>query len=82
MAENFRQASENATRLLANFDSTNAKFAKLVDQGRNPNGTVGKFLSDSMLYTDTRRTMAQLDSLLADFKANPQKYIKVCVFRC
>jgi phospholipid/cholesterol/gamma-HCH transport system substrate-binding protein len=80
--ENFRESSSNATRLIANIDSSNAKLGKLIDQARNPNGTLGKLLGDSLLYSDTHRTMAQLDSVLADFKANPQKYIKVCVFRC
>ncbi|MGH7619449.1 MAG: MlaD family protein [Gemmatimonadaceae bacterium] len=80
--ENVKVTTDNASRLVANFDSTNTRLKKFLDQASNPHGTLGKFLGDSLLYTDTQRTMAQFDSVLADFKANPQKYIKVCVFRC
>ena len=49
-------------------------------QVQNPNGTIGKFLSDSMLYSDLRHTVQQNDSLLADFKKNPKKYINLRIF--
>ncbi len=78
--ENLRVASENAARLVANLDSTNAKIGRLVDQVQHGNGTVGKLLTDSLLYSDTRLLIAHMDSLVADFKANPKKYINLRVF--
>jgi len=77
---NFRQTSENAARLVANLDSTNAKVQGLILQMQNGNGTIGKLLSDSLLYRDIRHSVASLDSLLADFKANPKKYINLRIF--
>jgi phospholipid/cholesterol/gamma-HCH transport system substrate-binding protein len=77
---NMRQTSENAARLVANLDSTNSKVQTLLLQAQNGNGTIGKLLSDSLLYRDIRHSVASLDSLLADFKANPKKYINLRIF--
>jgi len=78
--KNLRQTSENAARLSANLDSTNTQFRKLLAQAQNGNGTIGKLLTDTSLYNDTHRLLRQLDSLVADFKANPKKYINVRIF--
>jgi phospholipid/cholesterol/gamma-HCH transport system substrate-binding protein len=77
---NLRQTSENSARLVANIDSTNAQLAALLTQARTGNGTVGKLLSDSLLYTDVRKSVQQLDSLIADIKKNPKKYINLRIF--
>lgn len=77
---NLRQTSENAARLSANIDSTNTQLRALLGQAQRGNGTIGKLLSDSLLYSDTRRLMGTLDSLVADFKANPKKYISLSIF--
>jgi phospholipid/cholesterol/gamma-HCH transport system substrate-binding protein len=78
--DSLRQVAANGNRLLAHLDSTNSKFQTLLAQVQNPNGTIGKFLTDSMLYTDLRHTVQQTDSLLADFKKNPKKYINLRIF--
>lgn len=77
---NLRQTSENSARLVANIDSTNAQLAALLTQARTGNGTVGKLLSDSLLYMDVRKSVQQLDSLIADIKKNPKKYINLRIF--
>ena len=78
--ENVRATTENASRLAANLDSTNAQIRTLLAQVEHGNGTIGKLMSDSLLYTDTRRLLMRVDSLVADFKANPKKYINVKIF--
>jgi phospholipid/cholesterol/gamma-HCH transport system substrate-binding protein len=77
---NLRQTSENAARFSANLDSTNAALRKALAQMQNGNGTVGKLLTDSLLYTDIRHLVQQTDSLMADFKKNPRKYINLRIF--
>ena len=37
-------------------------------------------MNDPGLYNDLRRLSSRLDTLTADFKANPRKYIKFSVF--
>jgi phospholipid/cholesterol/gamma-HCH transport system substrate-binding protein len=77
---NLRQTSENAARFSANLDSTNTALRKALAQMQNGNGTIGKLLTDSLLYSDIRRLVQQTDSLMADFKKNPRKYINLRIF--
>lgn len=77
---NLRQTSANAARLSASLDSTNTQIRSLLAQAQNGNGTIGKLMSDSLLYRDIRHSVASLDSLLNDFKANPKKYINLRIF--
>jgi len=75
-----REITENTVRLSANLDSTNAQLRSLLAQAQHGNGTVGKMLSDTMVYADVHRVLAQMDSLLADIKKNPKKYINLRLF--
>lgn len=77
---NLRQTSENAARFSANLDSTNTALRKALAQMQSGNGTIGKLMTDSLLYTDVRRLVQQTDSLMADFKKNPRKYINLRIF--
>ena len=77
---NVRQTSENAARLSANIDSTNKQIQTLLLKAQNGNGTIGKLLGDSLLYTDMRHLVQHMDSLIADVKANPRKYINLKIF--
>ena len=78
--DNTRRISENTARLTANIDSTNTQLRDLLRQAQRGNGTIGKLLSDSLLYNDVRKTLAQMDSLLADIRKNPKKYINLRIF--
>jgi phospholipid/cholesterol/gamma-HCH transport system substrate-binding protein len=77
---NVRQITENKTRLAANLDSTNAQIQRLLGLAEKGNGTVGKLLTDTLLYNDLHRLVRQSDSLLADIRANPKKYFTVRIF--
>jgi phospholipid/cholesterol/gamma-HCH transport system substrate-binding protein len=77
---NVRETTENAKRLSAALDSTNMQLRSLLAQAQNGNGTIGKFMKDSLLYSDMRHLMIRADSLLADIKANPRKYINLKTF--
>jgi phospholipid/cholesterol/gamma-HCH transport system substrate-binding protein len=77
---NLRETSSNLSRLSANLDSTNNQLRGVLDKAQNGNGTLGKLMSDSLMYTDTRHLLQQLDSLVADFKKNPRKYINLRIF--
>jgi phospholipid/cholesterol/gamma-HCH transport system substrate-binding protein len=80
---NIKTMSANMNRLIAQVDSTNAQAQALLVKANSGNGTVGKLLTDSLLYTNIKNLTARTDSLLNDFMANPKKYIDVtvCVIR-
>jgi phospholipid/cholesterol/gamma-HCH transport system substrate-binding protein len=71
-----RSTSELATELKATSQRLNAVLAK-VDSG---GGSAGRLMNDDGLYRDTRALLQRLDSLTADFKKNPRKYIKLSIF--
>lgn len=43
-------------------------------------GTLGKLMSDDSLYNSINLALADLDSLLIDFRYNPKRYVNVSVF--
>ena len=78
--KNFRTSSESLTRLAANLDSTSRKASALMSGIERGDGTVGKLMKDTLLYRDLRGLVGRADSLLADVKANPGKYINLKIF--
>jgi phospholipid/cholesterol/gamma-HCH transport system substrate-binding protein len=78
--ENARATSANLNRLTANLDSTNRRFATLLDRIDRGEGTLGLFMRDSSMYVEARNLLKTADSLMADFKKNPRKYINLRIF--
>lgn len=77
---NLRETSGNLAKLSAGIDSTNRRLTGIVDSVEHGRGTLGKLLADTSLYGDSRHLIQQMDSLVADFKKNPRKYIKFSIF--
>ncbi len=78
--KNFRTSSASLTRIAANLDSTSKRANALLGGIERGEGTVGKFMKDTLLYRDLRGLVSQADSVLADLKANPRKYINLSIF--
>ena len=80
LSRNAGRATANAAAITDSLrhtmQSLNATLARL-ERGE---GTAGKLLTDSLLYNDFRRLVSRLDSVTADFKRDPRKYIKFSVF--
>lgn len=75
------QAKEaDIKQLLANTNATIQSANQLLQQMQNPDGTIGKVLNTSELHDQLNRTIADVDSLINDIKANPKKYIHIKVF--
>lgn len=77
---NFRTSSESLTRIAANLDSTSKRANNLLAGVERGEGTAGKLMKDTLLYRDLRALVTQADSVLADLKANPKKYINLRIF--
>jgi phospholipid/cholesterol/gamma-HCH transport system substrate-binding protein len=78
--KNFRTSSVSLTRIASNLDSTSKRADNLLAGIQRGEGTVGKFMKDTLLYRDLRGLVTQADSVLADLKANPKKYINLRIF--
>jgi len=76
LSEAGHSTSELARDLQQTSRQLDAVLAK-VDKGE---GSAARLLNDDGLYRDTRALLQRLDSLTADFKRNPKKYIKLSIF--
>ena len=65
---------------MAQVNATIANLNALSRQLNNPNSSLGMLITDKQLYTNATNAVATLDSLLADIKKNPKRYINVKVF--
>ncbi len=77
---NVRTTSENVARLSAQLDTTAMGLNAFANKLENGNGSLQKFMTDTTMYSNSVHLLAQLDSLIADFKKNPKKYINLKIF--
>ena len=76
----FRSAAASVNALTADLKETSSKLSATLDKVSNGPGSMGKLMNDPSLYGDVRSLVTRLDSLTADFKKNPRKYIKLSIF--
>ncbi|MFH1943134.1 MAG: MlaD family protein [bacterium] len=66
--------------VVTRLDSTVRLMKNIALRMDSEDGTFGKLLRDRWLYDQLLETTANLDSLIADIKNNPKKYIRFSVF--
>ncbi len=76
----FRQTAASADSLMLRLSSNTTQLQAILARLERGEGTAGRFLTDSMLYRDTRNLLTRVDSLVADFQRNPRKYINLQIF--
>lgn len=62
------------------LDQTGASLQTVIGRIERGEGTLGKLTTDEQLYANLNATVANLNSLVDDIKANPRKYINLEVF--
>ena len=77
---NFRTASSNMAAMSADLKQTSSKLDAILAKVDSGNGSAGKLLNDPGAYNDMRGLLQRMDSLLADIKKNPKRYINVKIF--
>ncbi len=70
----------NVEQLTRELQTTNAQVRSLVDKASSGPGTVGKLMNDPSVYARVDTLLLRVDSLVADLKKNPKKYINLRVF--
>lgn len=68
---------DQTTRTL---DATSTSLQTVIGRIERGEGTLGRLTTDEELYTNLNATIANLNSLVDDIKANPRKYINLQVF--
>lgn len=65
--------SGNIERMAVTLEHLSGKVDSLVE----PGSTAGRLVGSSELYDELRQTNSELKALVADIKANPERYVKV-----
>ena len=77
---NLRATSANMAELTGNLRQTSTQLNAVLAKLEGTDGTAGKLLNDPQLYNDLRSLVTRVDSLTADFKKNPRRYINLEIF--
>jgi len=77
---NFQTSSASLTQIASNLATTSRRADSIMAGIQNGEGNAGKLLRDTLLYGDLRGLVTQADSVLADLKKNPKKYINLSIF--
>ena len=77
---NLRTASANMAEMSAQLKATSGKLDVIIAKVDSGNGSAAKLLNDPGAYNDVRLLLQRMDSLIADIKKNPKRYINVKIF--
>jgi phospholipid/cholesterol/gamma-HCH transport system substrate-binding protein len=75
-----RLTAANADTLMQRLSSNTTQIQALLARLERGEGSAGRLLADTTLYTNLRNLVASADSLMIDFKKNPRKYINLSIF--
>jgi len=77
---NLRTSSANLAEISGQLKETSGKLDLLLAKVDSGPGSVAKLINDPGAYNDLRAVLQRMDSLLADIKKNPKRYINVKIF--
>jgi phospholipid/cholesterol/gamma-HCH transport system substrate-binding protein len=78
--QNIRISSGHLNELTTNLANTTSHLDAIVAKVDTGGGTAGKLVNDPALYKNLTSLLARFDSLTADLKAHPGKYVAVHIF--
>jgi len=77
---NFRTTSANLAELSGQVKQTSLKLDAILAKVDSGPGSAAMLINDPGAYNDVRGLLQRMDSLLADIKKNPKRYINVRIF--
>ena len=78
--QNLKATSANMANLTDNLKQTTVQLNSVLAKVDSGGGTAGKIINDPAIYNNVHTLLAPLDSLTADLKNNPKRYINVHIF--
>ena len=78
--KNLRAATANMAEMSTQLKETSGKLDMIIAKVDSGNGSAAKLLNDPGAYNDVRQLLQRMDSLVADIKKNPKRYINVKIF--
>jgi phospholipid/cholesterol/gamma-HCH transport system substrate-binding protein len=78
--QNLKATSAHMSALTSNLQQTTVQLQSVLAKVDSGGGTAGKLINDPALYNNLNGLLARFDSLSADLKNNPKRYINVHIF--
>jgi phospholipid/cholesterol/gamma-HCH transport system substrate-binding protein len=78
--KNLRTTSANVTALTNNLANTTAHLDDVLAKVDTGGGSAGKLINDPALFNSANMLLTRLDSLTADLKLHPKKYVRLSIF--
>lgn len=73
-------AMDNLNATLDSLRVLSGRLGSTADSLKTGKGTAGRLINEDELYIDMMEAVAGLDSLIADIRQNPKKYLKLSIF--
>jgi phospholipid/cholesterol/gamma-HCH transport system substrate-binding protein len=74
------RSSAGLEQTMARADSAFSSVNRITSRIESGQGSLGRLIVDTTLAVRAEGAMAQLDSLLADVKRNPRRYVRLSIF--
>ncbi len=78
--KNLKATTANMSALSSNLERATDHLDGILVKVDSGGGSIGKLLNDSTFALDLHRVLSQFDSLAADLRKHPNKYVNVHVF--
>jgi phospholipid/cholesterol/gamma-HCH transport system substrate-binding protein len=78
--QSLKTSSANMASLTDNLKQTTLRLNSVLAKVDSGGGTAGRIINDPAIYNDVHGLLARFDSLTADLKNNPKRYINVHIF--
>ena len=70
----------NLKELINNLNSTVTDFNSIIAKANNGEGSVSKFLENDAVFNNLENATLELEMLINDIKANPNRYVHFSIF--
>jgi phospholipid/cholesterol/gamma-HCH transport system substrate-binding protein len=77
---NFDNASRKLSDLADQLSVTAAAMQRVVARVDSSQGSLGRAIADTTLYTEMRETIRNTNDLVKDIRKNPKRYLKIGLF--
>ena len=73
-------AKANFVRVINNTNKAMTDASQILDKINNGQGTIGLLLNNDSIYNNLKKSSLDLDKLIKDLKANPDRYVRFSIF--
>lgn len=78
--QSFDTASRKLSSLADQLSTTASSLQRIIARVESSQGSLGRAIADTTLYTEMRETIRNTNDLVKDIRKNPKRYLKIGLF--